>query len=111
MHLVPCQPPTEPLDAAPRTDLLRDADAGAQWEGFWSDTTDAYYARRTTGDGDIAWFRIADDQGAESAPLPPATSRVLAFRGGAMRRVQLIVAESPSGRPMLVGTARRGLRS
>ena len=29
MRLVPCSPPTEPLDAAPRTALLRDLEPGS----------------------------------------------------------------------------------
>jgi hypothetical protein len=111
MRLVPCSPPTEPLDAAPRTALLRDLEPGADWEGFWSRATDAYYTRCTTSEGSTHWYRISDDSepGLTQAPSSSAT-RVLPFRGDAMRRVSLILAASPSGRPMLVGSARRSAR-
>ena len=111
MRLVPCSPPTEPLDAAPRTALLRDLEPGTDWEGFWSRSTDAYYTRCTTSEGATHWYRIADDTEGNLTLVgsSPAT-RVLPFRGDAMRRVSLIVAESPSGRPMLVGSARRVAR-
>src|SRR5262245_29310987 len=111
MRLVPCSPPTEPLDAAPRTALLRDFEPGTDWDGFWSRSTDAYYTRCTTSEGATAWYRISDDSEA-GLTLAPSHSgaRVLPFRGEAMRRISLILAASPSGRPMLVGTARRGAR-
>ena len=111
MRLVPCSPPSEPLDSAPRTALLRDLEPGTDWEGFWSHSTDAYYTRCTTRDGATHWYRITDESmGAASAVPMTSAVRVLPFRGDAMRRVSLIVAESPSGRPMLVGSARRAAR-
>ena len=107
MRLVPCSPPTEPLDAAPRTALLRDFEPDADWQGFWSRSSDAYYTSCTTSEGATHWYRISDDhEGLTLAPVPGA--RVLPFRGDAMRRVALILAASPGGRPMLVGAARRG---
>jgi hypothetical protein len=111
MRLVPCSPPTEPLDAAPRTALLRDLEPGTDWEGFWSRSTDGYYTRCTTSEGSTQWYRISDDSegGLTLAASSPVT-RVLPFRGDAMRRVSLILAASPSGRPMLVGSARRANR-
>ena len=111
MRLVPCSPPTEPLDTAPRTALLNDLEPGADWDGFWSRSTDAYYTRCTTSEGATHWYRISDDSEA-SLTLAPSTpgARVLPFRGDAMRRVSLILAASPSGRPMLVGSARRAAR-
>ena len=112
MRLVPCSPPSEPLDAAPRTALLRDPEPGTDWEGFWSRATDAYYTRCTTVQGTTHWYRISDDT-MEIAGSAPAISpaRVLPFRGDAMRRVSLVVAASPSGQPMLVGSsARRGAK-
>jgi hypothetical protein len=108
MRLVPCSPPTEPLDAAPRTALLRDLEPGTDWEGFWSRSTDAYYTRCTTSQGATHWYRIADE--VSDPEDVTAGGRVLPFRGDAMRRVNLILAESPSGRPMLVGSARRAAR-
>jgi hypothetical protein len=104
MRLVPCSPPPEPLDAAPRSALLRDAEPGTDWAGFWSRTTDGYFARCTTGDGATHWYRITDEMMEPAhAPSLATAPRVLPFRGDAMRRVNLIVAASPSGRPMIVG--------
>jgi hypothetical protein len=110
MRLVPCSAPSEPLDAAPRTALLLDLEPGTDWEGFWSNSTDAYYTRCTTSAGATHWYRISDE-GEAALTLPrPSGARVLPFRGDAMRRVSLILAASPSGRPMLVGSARRAAR-
>jgi hypothetical protein len=108
MRLVPCSPPSEPLDAAPRTALLRDPEPGTDWEGFWSRATDAYYTRCTTHEGATHWYRITDDtmEIGGAAPIS-AAARVLPFRGDAMRRVSLILAASPGGRPMLVGSSVR----
>ena len=111
MRLVPCSPPSEPLDAAPRTALLRDLEPGTDWEGFWSHATDAYYTRCTTREGATHWYRITDETMEVAGSLPVnGTVRVLPFRGDAMRRVSLVLAASPSGRPMLVGSARRSAR-
>ena len=108
MRLVPCSPPSEPLDAAPRTALLRDPEPGTDWDGFWSQATDAYYTRCTTREGAMHWHRITDETmelaGANPVSMAP---RVLPFRGDGMRRVALILAASPSGRPMLVGSSAR----
>jgi hypothetical protein len=109
MRLVPCTPPTEPLDTAPTTALLREADVAAEWDGFWSRSSDAYYARHTMHDGRTEWYRMddvinRDTEPAASVVVPP---RVLPFRGDAMRRVALVVAASPGGRQMLVGSTKR----
>jgi hypothetical protein len=112
MRLVPCSPPSEPLDAAPRSALLREVEPGTNWEGFWCGASDGYFARCTSSDGSARWYRIVDETAAADTvgPTIPA-SRVLPFRGDAMRRVNLIVAASPSGRPMIVGgSARRAAR-
>ena len=61
MRLVPCSPPSEPLDAAPRTALLLDLEPGTDMEGFWSSSTDAYFTRCTTREGAVHWYRISDD--------------------------------------------------
>ena len=108
MRLVPCSPPSEPLDAAPRTALLGDIEPAADWEGFWSRATDSYYTRCTTHEGATHWYRITDES-MEVASLGAVTtaSRVLPFRGAGMRRVSLILAASPNGRPMLVGSSAR----
>jgi hypothetical protein len=110
MRLVPCSPPSEPLDAAPRTALLLDLEPGTDWEGFWSRSTDAYFTRCTTSAGATHWYRISDDSESTLTISRVSSARVLPFRGEAMRRVSLILAASPSGRPMLVGSARRATR-
>ena len=109
MRLVPCTPPTEPLDAAPRTALVRDAEPQVEWHGFWSRLSDAYYARRTADDGSTQWFRMDDEIAVLDGDRASSAdgSRVLPFRSQAMRRVSLVVAESPNGRQMLVGSTRR----
>jgi hypothetical protein len=108
MRLVPCSPPSEPLDAAPRTALLRDLEPGTDWEGFWSHSSDAYYTRCTTREGSTHWYRITDETMEMAGAVPLTTApRVLPFRGDTMRRLSLVLAASPSGRPMLVGSARR----
>ena len=107
MRLVPCSPPSEPLDAAPRTALLRDPEPGTDWQGFWSRATDAYYTRCTTREGTTHWYRITDTTDGAWALPHIAAPRVLPFRGDAMRRVSLILAASPNGRPMLVGSSAR----
>jgi hypothetical protein len=110
MHLVSCATPQEPLEAAPRTALLADLTEGERWEGFWSAASDAYYVRCTRDDGNVAWFSLADDA---SASEGPTDSRVLALRpkGRVQSRVAVVVARSPGGRRMLVGsTARRTVR-
>lgn len=108
MRLVPCSPPSEPLDAAPRTALLRDAEPGTDWEGFWSRATDGYYTRCTTRDGTTHWYRISDEMTEPGVSTAVASAaHVLPFRGDAMRRVSLILAASPSGRKMLVGSSAR----
>ena len=107
MRLVPCSPPPEPLDSAPRTALLRDSEPGTAWEGFWSRATDGYYTRSTTSEGVTRWYRISDEM-IEPAGVPARLSMpALPFRGDAMRRVSLILAASPSGRQMLVGSSAR----
>src|ERR1041385_4839561 len=111
MRLVPCTAPSEPLDAAPQTALLRDPEPGASWDGFWSHSNDGYYARCTSREGAVHWYRITDDEAVSQSLSSATDSRVLPFRGDAMRRFSLVVASSPSGRPMLVGgTTRRPAR-
>ena len=104
MHLVSCASPHEPLEAAPCTALLADVPDGEQWEGFWS--ADAYYVRRTTSDGAVAWYQFSDDE-----PVAPRSGepRVLTLRprSRVSMRQAVVVARSPNGRRMLVGSARR----
>jgi hypothetical protein len=103
MRLVSCATPPGPLEDAPRTALLADLTEGERWDGFWS--ADAYYVRCTKDAGDVAWFRLADDV----APPISSGARVLALRptGRSASRVSVVVAQSPNGRRMLVGSARR----
>jgi hypothetical protein len=106
MRLVSCATPPEPLEDAPRTALLADLTEGERWDGFWS--ADAYYVRRTRDAGDVAWFRLVDDV----APSPQSGARVLALRptNRSGSRVSVVVARSPNGLRMLVGSARRNPR-
>ena len=58
------------------------------------------------------WQRLLDRRATWSSCLRMAAiglagNQVLPFRGDAMRRVSLILAASPSGRQMLVGTSAR----
>lgn len=109
MHLVSRATPEEPLETAPRTALLADLVEGERWDGFWSSTSDAYYVRCTRDGGGVEWFELADDVAAPSSEPDP---RVLALRPKTrpQSRVTVIVARSPNGRRMLVGTARRNTR-
>jgi len=109
MHLVSCASPQEPLEAAPRTALLADLVEGERWDGFWSAQSDGYFVRCTRTGGEVEWFALADE-------LPGTASdtdvRVLALRpkNRVQTRVAVVVAQSPNGRRMLVGSARRHTR-
>lgn len=106
MHLVNCPGPQEPLEDAPCTALLSDLVEGERWDGFWSSQSDAYYVRCTRRQGEVEWFQLAD----EVAPAAPKNeARVLALRakGAPRSRVAVVVAQSPSGRRMLIGSAGR----
>ena len=105
MHLVCCATPQEPLEAAPRTALLADLTEGERWEGFWS-SDDAYFVRCTKENGDVHWYSLADDE-ATKPTLKPAT-RVLSFPTAGRLQTRVIVAQSPGGRRMLVGSASAG---
>ena len=110
MHLVSCATPQEPLEDAPRTALLADLVEGERWDGFWSSQSDAYYVRCTRDGGDVEWFELADDV---ASPAAEPDARVLTLRPKtqAQSRVAVVVARSPGGRRMLVGSARRTTRS
>ena len=135
MHLVSCTTPPGSLEAAPRTALLADPSASEsdRWEGFWSSQTDGYYARCTHRDGEVEWFALADDEvvdqpadepvgtgasdgvGADTAhvdalrvdPLKDARDNTGSDATRPRARVTVIVARSPDGRRMLVGSGRR----
>ena len=113
MHLVSCPPPTphEPLEAAPQTALLMDHAEGERWDGFWS--ADSYVLRCTRRGGEVEWYMLADD--AELAVLPvesrsPSRNGASGSAPDARSRVNVVVARSPNGRRMLVGSARRSTR-
>jgi hypothetical protein len=89
---------------------VRDTDGGTEWDGFWSRSSDAYYARHTAGDGSTKWYQMHDTTVRVEPGAAAVATRVLPFRGGAMRRVSLVIANSPGGRPMLVGSAKRIVR-
>ncbi len=106
MHLVSCPRPQEPLEDAPRTALLADLVEGERWDGFWSSQSDGYYVRCTRGQGEVEWFKLAD----EVVTATSAEPRVLTLRPKSApprSRVTVVVAQSPSGRRMLIGSARR----
>jgi len=109
MHLVSCATPSEPLEDAPTTALLSDLTEGERWDGFWSSLSDGYYVRCTRTGGAIEWFKLADD---EPVAAPRSETRVLALhpKSRGHSRVNVVVAQSPSGRRMLVGSARRTSR-
>ena len=109
MHLVSCATPPEPLEDAPRTALLSDLTEGERWDGFWSSQSDGYYVRCTKTGGATEWFKLADDE-----PVAPVRgeTRVLTLhpKNRPVSRVNVVIAQSPSGRRMLVGSARRTAR-
>ena len=107
MHLVSCDSPREPLEDAPRSGLVADLTEGEQWDGFWASDSDAYFVRCTRASGETEWFKLADDD----APNAANSQRgVLPLRPKAQLRVNVVVAQSPDGRRMLVGSARRTTR-
>jgi hypothetical protein len=107
MHLVACPSPQEPLEDAPRSALLADLTEGERWEGFWS--SDAYFVRCTRSGGEVEWFKLADDASLDKKSLKGAKepTRVLNFPPRARLQTRVVVAKSPDGRRMLVGTAGR----
>jgi hypothetical protein len=111
MQLVACPTPNEPLESAPRSALLAEPPAGEQWDGFWS--ADTYFVRRTTHDGQTEWFRLADEDAASRATRrvdAQRTTRVLMFPTKARLQTRVVVAQSPNGQRMLVGSAQRASR-
>jgi hypothetical protein len=110
MHLVPCATPPEPLEDAPRSALLSDLTDGEHWEGFWS--ADSYFVRCTRATGDVEWFQLADDVARHDAVGRVAESaRVLHFPVRTRLQTRVVLAKSPDGRRMLVGTAGRAGRA
>jgi hypothetical protein len=105
MHLVSCDSPREPLEEAPRSGLVADLTEGEQWDGFWAADSDAYFVRCTRTGGETEWFKVADDEAPQAADPEP---RVLTLHP--KPRVTVVVAQSPDGRRMLVGSAGRTSR-
>lgn len=107
MHLVSCATPSEPLEDAPRSALLADLTDGEEWAGFWS--ADSYFVRCTRANGAVEWFRLEDDASrSERTARASDATRVLQFPLRARLQTRVVVAKSPDGRRMLVGTAARG---
>lgn len=111
MHLVTCARPQEPFEAAPISGLLADRQDGNRWDGFWATGSDEYYVRRTSENGETEWFRLEDELPSRAGEAREAREvRALALRSAAQARVAVVVAKSPDGRRMLVGSARRTTR-
>jgi len=115
MHLVSCPPPTshEPLEAAPQTALLTDHAEGERWDGFWS--ADSYVLRCTRRGGEVEWYMLADDaelaaQHSTETRSQPRNGATAGAASDSRSRVNLVVARSPNGHRMLVGSARRSTR-
>jgi hypothetical protein len=110
MHLVSCPAPTsqEPLEAAPQTALLMDHAEGERWDGFWS--ADAYVLRCTRRGGEVEWYMLEDDAELEAHAAEGRQPRGAAGTSDMRSRVNVVVARSPNGRRMLVGSARRTAR-
>jgi hypothetical protein len=110
MHLVSCASPQEPLEAAPRTALLADLKEGERWEGFWS--SDVYFVRCTRVGGEVEWFRVSDEEIAAprgvDARTPQRGARVAV--PASPNRVAVVIARSPNGQRMLIGSGRRTAR-
>lgn len=109
MHLVTCARPQEPFEAAPVSGLLADEKDGNRWDGFWAAGSDEYFVRCTRKDGETEWYRLEDEVGL-GRTSEAREARVLALRAGNRSRVAVVVAQSPDGRRMLVGSARRTTR-
>lgn len=106
MHLVACATPQEPLEVAPRTALLADMPEAECWDGFWS--SDVYYVRCTRENGSVEWFQLADDdERTDATARRKHATRVLNFPLQPRLQTRVVVAKSPAGRRMLVGTAGR----
>ena len=111
MHLASCASPQEPLEAAPRTALLADLKEGERWEGFWS--SDVYFVRCIRQGGEVEWFRVVDE---DTAPTRIAEGRATPHRGArvavpdSQNRVAVVIARSPNGQRMLIGSGRRNAR-
>jgi hypothetical protein len=102
MHLASCAAPPEPLEDAPRSALLTESTEAECWDAFWS--SDAYFVRRTTPQGETQWFELVDDE-----PTHANDARVLTLQTKTRprTRVTVVVAKSPDGRRMLIGSAGR----
>ncbi|HMA23083.1 MAG: hypothetical protein ACM37U_08120 [Gemmatimonas sp.] len=84
---------------------MNDSTEAERWDAFWS--SDAYYVRCTTQHGEIQWFELVDDE-----PTHVMDARVLTLQTKTRprTRVTVVVAQSPDGRRMLVGSAGRAPR-
>jgi hypothetical protein len=82
---------------------------GERWEGFWS--SDVYFVRCTRQGGEVEWFQVADE---DIAPARAVEARTPHRGRGAVpisqNRVAVVVARSPGGQRMLIGSGRRTSR-
>ena len=103
VHLISCARPKGILEPAPATSL-GEAVEGEQWDGFWCDDDERFYARCVAAAGTERWFRIGDV--AETARAAGRPARVLAFRAPSPNAPRMIVGRY-RGQAMLVGTRAR----
>lgn len=108
MHLASCAAPQGPLEDAPRSALLTESTDVERWDAFWS--ADAYYVRRTSHLGEVEWFELVDDEPTHAVAGTDARVLTLQTKTRPRTRVTVVVARSPDGRRMLVGSAGRTLR-
>lgn len=79
-----------------------------RWDAFWS--ADAYYVRRTSRVGEVEWFELVDDEPLHALVSSDARVLTLQTKTRPRTRVTVVVAKSPDGRRMLVGSAGRAPR-
>jgi hypothetical protein len=108
MHLASCAAPLGPLEDAPRSSLLTESTDAERWDAFWS--ADAYYVRRTTNAGEVEWFELVDDEPAHALTGSDARVLTMQTKTRPRTRVTVVVAKSPDGRRILVGSAGRAPR-
>ena len=105
MHLASCAAPQGPLEDAPRSALLTESTDAERWDAFWA--ADAYYVRRTNQIGEVEWFELVDDEPTHALASSDTRILTLQTKTRPRTRVSVVVAQSPYGRRMLVGSAGR----
>jgi hypothetical protein len=87
---------------------LTESTDAERWDAFWS--ADAYYVRRTSRIGEVEWFELVDDEPVHALTSTDARVLTLQTKTRPRTRVTVVVAKSPDGRRMLVGSAGRAPR-